>query len=329
MGDLRRICAMAATVLLRLCLAAVLVACVQAEANESDPQVQTLSDAKTDTLVVFLDEGKKGKKDPGVAAAAKLVKKIDKSFKIKKGSVDKVAIDALANKQKEAGKNAKKFKKQGTATLKALKKSEDKIRKQILKAQGIKPGKKGKKGKKNAKKKAQKKATKAKAKKLAEKKEKKKEAKVAAKAEIQKGEEAGQASGAIAGKAAAVEAAKGYIKSLMKSGAAITATHKKEMIEAAAKAGEAAGRSSGGKKAMTASAMEAKAMVVKKMESKKVQKAEKKAAKAGLKLGKKVGTKNGSKAGHDAGLKIAKKYWADQKQKNPVVHKIGVATAKK
>ena len=160
-----------ANVLLRLCLAVLVVACVQSETDESDSQVQLLSDAaEANTLVVLLDEGKgKGKGNKGAKQAAKMAKKIAKGFKLK--GAEKVAFSALTTKAKEAGKNAKKYKKQGSKTLKTIKKQEDKMRKAILKAQGIKPKKKGKKVKKSKSKK--------------KKNEKKKAAKERAKAEIQ------------------------------------------------------------------------------------------------------------------------------------------------
>merc|ERR1711957_1009106 len=234
MGDLM------ANVLLRLCLAVLVVACVQSETDESDSQVQLLSDAaEANTLVVLLDEGKgkgkgKGKLNKGAALASHLVKKIAKGFKLK--GTEKVTFAALTKKSKAAGKNAKKYKKQGSTTLKTIKQQEDVMRVAILNAQGIpqkakKWNKKGKKGKK---------------------KDKKKAVKERAKAEIQKGAEAGKAAGAAAGKMAAIKAAKVYIKGLKKAGKKPTAAHEQSMIEAAAKAGEVAGKAKGGQKAMAA-----------------------------------------------------------------------------
>merc|ERR1711966_651198 len=123
MGDLM------ANVLLRLCLAVLVVACVQSETDESDSQVQLLSDAaEANTLVVLLDEGKgKGKGNKGATQAAKMAKKIAKGFKLK--GAEKVAFPALTKKAKEAGKNAKKYKKKGSKTLKTIKKQEEKMRK--------------------------------------------------------------------------------------------------------------------------------------------------------------------------------------------------------
>merc|ERR1712194_317634 len=144
MGDLM------ANVLLRLCLAVLAVACVQSETDESDSQVQLLSDAaEANTLVVLLDEGK-GKLNKGAALASQLVKKIAKGFKLK--GTEKVTFAALTKKSKAAGKNAKKYKKQGSTTLKTIKQQEDVMRVAILNAQGIpqkakKWKKKGKKGK--------------------------------------------------------------------------------------------------------------------------------------------------------------------------------------
>merc|ERR1711935_808217 len=216
-----------------LCLAAVLLAFVPAEISGSDAEVTHLLDvAESPQIVVLLDEDEGKQKNGGAAAADKVVKKIAKGYKLK--GTEKLKIDAITNEIKQADQNAKLYKKEGTAMLKDAKKSQTKLQKQILKAQGIKWKKK--KEKKVAEQKAENKQAK-----KEKKEEKKEEVKQAAKAEISKGAETGKESGAAAGKEAATAAAKGYIATLKKAGKHITEQHEREMVEAAAKAGEEAG----------------------------------------------------------------------------------------